>query len=770
MARESVIQSSFNGGEMSPLMLARVDLEKRKNGLYTCFNAVPMVQGGWTRRPGSLFLKEVKFSNRDTRLLAFQYSVDQNYILEFGHQYIRFFTNHGILTQTAQAITAITKANPAVATYTGADTYANGDRVFISGVVGMTQVNNREFIVANVNAGANTFELQEWITGAAANVNSTAYDTYVSGGTVAEIFQVTTTFAEADLAEIRVLQSENTLYILHPDFMPQKLVRNSALSWTLSNLSFTDGPYDTVNQTTTTLTPAAATGVTDITASAVTGINGGSGFLSGDVGRLFRAQEGSTWGYGQILTVVSTTVVTVTVLSTLTNTSAKVNWRLGVWSGTTGYPKCGVFFDDRLFLAGPASFPARVDGSRTGLYENFSPSATGGTVADDNAVSRVLRSNDVNAIRWLADDEKGLFVGTSRGEWVVRPSTLGEALTPTNISSKRSTRHGSKDIEPVQAGKAVLFVKNDGKQLREFAYVFEKDGFLSPNMSILAEHIMYPSMVEQTYQENPQAIMWGARSDGVLLGFTYEREQNVIGWHRHELGGFSDAAGDFIPVVESVAVVPSPTGDRDELYMVVQRYVNGASRRYVELMTKLWENASDEQEDAFHLDCGWTEVSSPADTTVTGLWHLNGETVTVYVDGKTHPDVVVTNGTATLQRAGSIVTLGYSYNSDGVTLPPEAGSQDGSSQGKIKFIPRIGFWLLDTLGLKYGKGFDSMTEILPRQWGDEMGAATPLFTGIFRGRFESDHDKLAQVYWRCDGPFPATVLAVMPQVQTSDDS
>jgi hypothetical protein len=137
------------------------------------------------------------------------------------------------------------------------------------------------------------------------------------------------------------------------------------------------------------------------------------------------------------------------------------------------------------------------------------------------------------------------------------------------------------------------------------------------------------------YQEQPQAIMWGARSDGVLLGFTYERDQNVVAWHRHELGGFSDSNGDEIPVVESVAVRAAPDATRDELYMVVQRYINGGTKRYIEYMSKIWET-EDEQEDAFYVDCGWTVVNGSPSATVTGLWHLEGETVGVYVDGTKH--------------------------------------------------------------------------------------------------------------------------------------
>lgn len=768
MARASDTQHAFNAGELSPLMLGRQDVQKYAAGLYVCLNAIPLTQGAWTRRPGTAYLHQAKHHDKRCRVIPFQYSIEQTYILEFGEQYIRFFTDHGILTQTPQNITGITQAATAVVSYSGADNYANGDRVYISGVVGMTQVNNREFVVANVNAGANTFEITD---SDGVPVNSTGYGAYSSAGTVAEIFQVTTAFAEADLAQIKVTQSADTLFIFHPDYPPQRLVRASALSWTLSDIAFTDGPYDTMNTTATTLTPgsfAVGTGVT-LTASSTTGINGGAGFLVTDIGRLIRIRQGSTWGYVEITGHTSTTVVTVSILSTLTSTAAKTDWRMGIWSDTTGYPSCGTFHEDRLFMAGAALYPQRLDGSKSGLYTVFAPSALDGTIADDNAIAYTLNSDDVNQIQWMSSNEKALFVGTTRAEWPVRASTATAPLTPTDISSKPSTRYGSASVEPVKAGRAVLFLQRAGRKLRELAYVFEVDGFRAPDMTLLSEHITRPGLVELAYQEQPQAVVWAPREDGVLDGFTYERDQDVVAWHRHELGGSSSADGADIPVVESVACAPAPDGTRDELYMVAQRYINGGTKRYIEYLTKTWE-VEDEQEDAVYADCSWTVVNSPAANTVTGLWHLEGETVGIYADGAKLPTQVVTNGTITLESAASIVTVGYWYVSDGQSMPLEGGAQDGSAQGKIKRIARVGFWLVDTLGLKYGPDTDHLTEIIFRQWGDTYGQVTPLFTGVIRDRFEGDYDKIGQVYWRADGPFPATVLALMKQYDVSDDS
>ena len=770
MARESLIQSSFNAGELSPLLLARTNLDKRANGLYTCLNWVPMVQGALTRRPGTTMLKEVKFSDKATRLFSFQYSVTETYQLEFGVGYIRLFALHGILTQTAQNITAATKANPVVVTYSGTDTYANGDHVYVTGVVGMTQLNNREFIVANVNAGANTFELQEYISGVNTNVDGTAYDTYTSGGSIAEIFEITTAFTESDLTNVRVVQSADTLYILHPSYPPQVLVRSGALSWALADLTITDGPYDTMNDTATTLTASsAALGATTITASSTTGINGGVGFKSTDVGRFIRMKVGSTWGYVLVTGFTSTTVVTGTVESTLGGTTATTSWRLGVWSDTTGYPACGTFYEDRLVLGGAASYPQRIDGSRTGLYGNFSPTATDGTVADDNAISFVLNSSDVNTIRWIAAAEKGIAIGTERGEWLLRPSSLGEAMTPTNMAGKPTTSHGSHNTEPAKAGKAMLFIQRMGLKLRELVYVFELDGFAAQDMTILSEHISAPSMTRLAFGEQPQAIAWIVRSDGELLGFTYERDQDVVGWHRHELGGQSDAAGTLIPVVEDLVITSDPDGTRDELYLLVNRYINGRTRRYIELMTKIWASG-DAQENAVHLDCSWSVVNSPASASVTGLWHLEGETVGVYADGAVMPDVTVTNGKVSIANTVSVVTLGYAFTSDAVTMPPEGGSQDGTSQGKIKRITRLGMWLLDALGIKFGRDTSNLTEIIFGTWGGLWGSGSLLFTGVKRERFEGDYDRLAQVAIRSDGPFPATILALMPQMETMDDS
>jgi len=239
MPRANPIQTNFTGGEVSPYLYSRVDTAKYQNGCKTLENFVVTSTGAAKKRTGSKFVWYSKENLGTTRLVRFNYNAEQSYMLEIGNLYIRFFTNGGILTQTPQTISGITNANPAVVTYVGADTYANGDSIAIGSVAGMTEINNREFTVAGLNAGANTFQLS--------GVNSTTYGIYAGGGTASEIIEVVTTYTSAELADLSFCQSADTLFIAHPDHALAKLVRTSSVAWTLSDVSVLRGPWRTLN-------------------------------------------------------------------------------------------------------------------------------------------------------------------------------------------------------------------------------------------------------------------------------------------------------------------------------------------------------------------------------------------------------------------------------------------------------------------------------------------------------------------------------------------
>lgn len=283
MARQIALQASFAGGEISPRLYGRSDIVKYQTGAEIIENFVVRPEGGLMRRPGTRYAGDAKSSSSASRLVSFIFSTEQAYVIEFGNLYARFWKPYGVITNESNSITGITKANPAVVTYSGADNFANGDRIIITGVVGMTELNGREFEVASVNTGANTFQLL--------GVNSTSYGTYTSGGTAAKIVQITTPYTTAELATLTFAQSADTLWIAHENHLPATLTRTSDVAWTLADISISNGPFTSLN--------------TDVTKSLlleITGTNydpGDTGtmrasndiFTANDVGSFFYIEE-----------------------------------------------------------------------------------------------------------------------------------------------------------------------------------------------------------------------------------------------------------------------------------------------------------------------------------------------------------------------------------------------------------------------------------------------------------------------------------------------
>lgn len=586
-------------------------------------------------------------------------------------------------------------------------------------------------------------------------------------------YEIATPYTTADLQDLYFTQSANTLYIAHPNYKPRKLQRTGPLSWTLTTLSFLDGPYIILNTTATTLTSSATTGVATLTASSTTGINDGAGFSANDIGRSVRLKVGANWAWGTITAFATSTSVTVTWVTTVGGTTASSVWRLGVWYGVEGsaatanYPRCVVFNQDRLVWAGSAVYPNRVDGSNTSDYENYAPSAADGTVVDSNAISFSLNSTKVNVINWMTTDEWGLLAGTASGEWVIASSNTQTAVTPTNITAKLTTLYGGTNVPPVKIGKSTLFVQRTKRKLREMTYQFTLGTFQAPDISLIAEHLTKSGIKTMASQGAPYPNVWIIRNDGVMVGISYDKDEDIAGWHQHRLGGYSDAGGTLPPIVESVAVIPSPTTDRDAVWLSVQRYVNGSTVRTVELMQKFWEDG-DAAVDAYFLDCGAT-YSGVATTTVSGLTWLIGQTVSVLVDGASHPNCVVDgSGVITLQRSATKVQIGLGYASTGKTLRIEAGGKDGPAMGKLKRIHRAVFRFFQSVGL-YVQSTGGAS--YPEPWRtapDAMDSPIALYTGDKRWSWDGTYETEGQISWTQNDPLPSNITMLMAQLETQD--
>jgi hypothetical protein len=667
MARVAVQLTNFTGGELSPRLDGRNDLTKYASGCKTLENMIVYPHGSAARRPGTQFVAEVKDSTKKTRLVPFEFSTTQTYMLEFGNQYIRFYKDNGVI---------------------------------------------------------------------------------LSGGSP---YEIVSPYLEAELFEIKYAQSADVMYICHPNHAVRKLSRTGHTAWTLTEVEFTNGPYLDDNVTAVTFHLSAHTVGTGRTLTASTAT-----FASTDVGRLVRFRD----GYGEITAFTSTTEVTITIIEDMGSSSSSTDWSLGAFSDTTGYPSCVTFFEQRLVFAGTKSQPQTLFFSKSGDYENMDENR-GGTVADDDAIIYTIASNQVNAIRFMTST-RTLIVGTAGGEFTVSGGGTDSAITPTNILIKKQSNHGSANLDAIAVGNATLFLQRAKRKIRELAYNFDVDGYLAPDMTILAEHISETGITQMAYQQEPNQIIWCVRTDGQLIALTYQREQQVVAWHRHIFGG-SFSTGN--AVCESVAALPTDN-DEYQLWVIIKRTINGTTKRYVEYLHAFDFDETDNTDFNF-LDSQLVYSGSPV-TSISGLSHLEGQTVAILADGATHPRKTVTSGSISLDRSASKVKVGLPYTSLLQTMRLDAGSQDGTSQGKTKRIFDITLRIYESIGIEVGPDLNNMERIPFRSSATLMDQAIPVFTGDkeieFRGNYETD----GYVYVRQDQPLPLTILSLYPRLVTND--
>lgn len=678
MPKASPIQTNFTSGEMSPRLEGRVDLEKYAGGAKTLENMVVLPHGPVTFRGGTQYIADGKENTKVIRLVTFEFSTDQAYVLEFGNLYIRVFTNQSALIQ---------------------------------------------------------------------GPFSTEFSTEFDKTTLVEIV---TPYLEADLFELQFTQSADVLYIAHKGYAPRTLSRLGAVSWSLDLFVSTFGPYLNLNpDAALTVNPSATTGAITITASAPL-------FVATHIGALWRIGTGD--GYVQITGYTSSTLVNATVIETLSGTGATSDWSEGAWSDVNGYPGAVAFYEQRLVWAGSTSDPQTIWGSVSDDYTNYLVG-----VNDADAFVYTIASKQVNAIQWISSGDV-LAIGTAGGIHVASGATRESALTPTNVRFVQRTRYGCKQIEPITIANVALFVQRGGEKIRQLEYEFESESYNTPDITILSEHITRGGLTQLAYQQDPDSIVWGVRADGQLIGMTFERDQQVFAWHRHVLGGVSDAAGSDA-VVESVAVIPSASDVRDEVWVSVKRWINGAFVRHIELLTAGLAPDGDIQ-DAFFVDSGLT-YSGAAATVLTGLDHLEGETVRVLSEGATHPDKVVSGGSITLDRSTTKAHIGLGYDGDTELLDIEAGSQTGTGQGKTKRISKVTLRLYQSVGVSIGRDANNLDRIPFRDSSDLMDTAIPPYTGDKDVAFNGGYDTQVRIFIRQNQPLPLTILAVMPEVKTN---
>lgn len=496
----------------------------------------------------------------------------------------------------------------------------------------------------------------------------------------------------------------------------------------------------------------------------IAGLNRGAGFKSADVGRLIRVKgTDGFWRVGEVSSFTDNRHVGVRLLDEplLTAGVAYADWQIGYFGGDNGWPTCGTFFEDRLWLGGIKGQPDLVCGSRTGDYSNFEQRSSQNEVLDDHAFVGRLNGRKMANILWMNTDERGLLIGTGSSEWVLSSSSDQQALTARNVRARASTERGSAKVDPVKVDRQILFVQRTRRTLREMAYVYEADGYKSPSMSLFAAHLGAKKIMELDYAAEPHTLVWMRMEDGSIASMTYNRDENAIGWAPHSFTGF----------VRSIAVLPSVADNQDALWMVVDREIDGGTKRYIEKLKPFWDTDSVIGQ-AWFVDSGAHYAGTSADV-IYGFNHLEGQTLVGLANDIPVADLLVTDGAVTLPFPATVFTGGLYFPREGESNRPEVGAQDGTAQGKVKRMHNATVHVWASYGGELGI-FDEDSQAdqwVPVEYPEDYDQlhSPRLFTGMYGpSTMPPGYNKAGSIKWRQTLPLPFNVIAFLPQMNTQD--
>lgn len=818
----ALAQNSFNAGELSPLWAGRVDMAKYSNGCYHLRNFTLTPQGPAPRRSGTRFVAPTKTMTERSWLAKFIFSEDDSYILEFGHQYIRFYADNGqVLSgglpyEIATPWTAADLTNATDGTFR-LDLRQVGDVIFIA---------HPSFYPRKLTRLGHT----NWTLGLAEITNGPFEDV--------DPLQTVTVYASAETGVVTLTASAavftadmvNTLFLLE-----QKKV-DGYLVWEVGKV--------------------VAAGVERRSDSnvyrAINGATTGTVKPTHREGAKYDGDAGVQWeylhsGYGiALITAVAGATATATVISRIPTqavgaSNASTKWAKAAWRSTVGFPSLVTLFRERLVFARGQ----QLWGSVAGDLENFAD-RDGAEVLPDSAFKVTIGSDETNAAVWMAPKDV-LLVGTRGAEFSVSQVTESEVFGPGNIKASQESGYGARQVPPAVIGDSVLFTQRSGRRVRDTRFSFNTNGYEAADLMVLSSHIARGQIIQMDFALEPNSTMWACCNNGSLIALTYQLEQDVLGWHPHAVGGGSGEEGN----VESLQIIPSPDGTHDQVWMQVYRVINGAPTRYIEYMEREWHAEEQALAEALFSDAGATfdgfvaganglvTTSSPgvwvpgqtgtvtvsgmtlvvgdegdylvlvgtdllearvrvdtvtsgttADVTfitpiplslqglgslrlswardvISGLGYLEGETVTLTTEGAAHPNRTVTGGQITLQRPAAMVQVGLPAPAELITMRLEGGSANGTAQGKKKRVHQVTYRLHETLGGSAGpegaeQQFDFRADYMP------MDEPPPVFTGDYPQMYEEGWNTDGRIRLLFDQPLPATLVAIYPQVAVED--
>lgn len=761
-------QVSFAAGELAPSLYGREDLAKYAVGLRTLKNFTVHPHGGVSNRAGTRYVAEAKHAGKAVRLVPFEYSDTDAYLLEFGDEYVRFYKNGAQLTKDGSPYELETP-------------YLEGELRALS----FAQSADVLFIV---HPNHPPMELARY-----ADTNWTLEKCAFKGGPFRTMNSTDTTIALSSMTGNVTLTASAALFnaghagalfsvFHHVDEVTKKTSGDLSASWGVEITAYegwhvlssgfwggtvrlqrydedearwTDIYTFTSGSTKTSCKNYDESGTVEeptrfrLTADSFTTFLP-EGNTDADRGYFELTAEAADYECCiRVNSVTSSTAAQGTFEKDAASTRATRNWSEGAWSDYRGWPCAVGFNQDRLCFGGNASEPQNVWMSVTGDYYNFERHLV---LQDDDAVTASLVSRKVSPVRAFVP-LSSLVVLTAGAEWTISAGGTKSAITPSSLEANVQGYRGASMVTPVVIGNMVLFVQKQGKIIRDLGYAFESDSYSGNDLTVLATHLFKDRTVAaMDYQQDPDSIVWVALDDGSLLALTYLREQDVVAWSRIETDG----------EVESVCCLSS--AERDEVWLAVKRRSGDGYKRFIEQMAA---RSAESPEECFFVDCGVTKRYETPQSEITGLSHLEGRDVAVLADGNVIHGLTVEDGKITLKHPASVVHVGLPYSAELETLDLTLPRQDGTQQGRSARLISVSVRVEKTRGIKIGAAegdpvpFEAM-EFKERST-EPYDAPVSLTTGIMSLGLNAGFSS-GRVRVVADQPLPCTLLSLLPKV------
>ncbi len=778
MSRVTFMQTSFNGGELSPFMLGRPDHAIWPIALAQCVGFVPRPQGPNEACPG---FEYIDTAPGPCRLLPFEPQVTQGYVVQASDFLLRFYTND-VLLKSGDPAEPVEVVSPFAESELATIDYEQSNDVLY-----LFHGDHQTRLLVRTAADAFELDMLDFANGPFEDRNSDESVTIAFNGVVGSVTVTCSEalFAPTDVGRLIEVEAHDLSDV--PSWEPGITVtRAQLLQWDGRVYSVVGGGGSTLR--TGTVAPVHTRGVE------WDGIGAGTDLNDNAAGGVELAYMFDMFGRARITGYTSATQVTATVTRRLplqiatpigggtpgyavkdylpdwyipdaefdgdagwtspgtgSYTPGTWRWRLGAFSDTTGWPEHGCVWNQRLWLTKGDRIYSSVAGD---LYD-FDRLNEYGEISNDMAM--VLQVDRPHAINWIFAGAE-LFIGTAHAEYVLRPASNQQGIGPLNYNLVAQDSKGSAAQRPADLGSRPIFLQRNARRLLHL--IEDTYGRYRPDdLTRYADHIGESGLSEFCWQYEPLQLLWAVRGDGSLVCANYLPEEQVLGWVPRTLGGDLQA--------RSATSITDPTGRYDQLWIAADR----GDESWV-LKLAPWQEAGARKYPSLMSDAGLTYDDPENPISTISMPHLAGETVEVQVADESGGTWL---GSVTLDDAGD-GALGASYGKVAAGLPfpafftmlsPEAGGDNGPAQGKMGRINRLTMRVQESIGFAITDQAGMLTAVGNITPGTDLIDAIPALSQDVPIDIVGTWDRTRQVTFTRIAPLPQTVLAMMGEMEVS---